>query len=245
MTTSDGLRRDVAVILAAAGAGVRLGPGDPKGLRRVGDEPLLVHAVRRVVAVPAVGYLVVAAPPHLTDTVRDLVTAALLRGGGGAGTPAAPPEFGVVAGGGSRRDSVAAALASVPADFDIVLVHDAARALAPPSLVERVAAEVRKGHGAVIPVVPVTDTVVGTDAGGGYLAHLDRSGLRAVQTPQGFRRGVLVEAHATVADERLTDDAGLVARLGVRPHLVPGCDLAFKITTRHDLEVAAALVRAA
>jgi len=233
----------VAVILAAAGAGVRLGPGDPKGLRRLGDRPLLVHAVQRVVAVPAVGYLVVAAPRHLTDTVRDLVTAALLRGSDGAAP--SPPEFGVVPGGENRRGSVAAALSSVPADFDIVLVHDAARALAPPSLVEQVAAEVRKGHDAVIPVVPVTDTVVGAEPDGGYVGHLDRSTLRAVQTPQGFRRAVLERAHATVTDDTLTDDAGMVSRIGVRPHLVPGCDLAFKITTRHDLEVAAALVRAA
>ena len=113
----------------------------------------------------------------------------------------------MVAGGASRQASVAAALAAVPEDFGIVLVHDAARALTPPELVEAVADAVRGGHGAVIPVLAVVDTIKQVDDFGVVVGTVDRSVLRAVQTPQGFRRDVLTSAHAAAVDEH-TDDAG-------------------------------------
>src|SRR5262249_27750535 len=123
---------------------VRLGPGGPKALRALRGEPLLVHAVRRVAAAASVGCMVVAAPPDQVRVVRELL---------------APGPVVVVPGGATRQASVAAALAAVPVGYDIVLVHDAARALAPPELVERVAAAVREGHAAVIPALPVIDTI--------------------------------------------------------------------------------------
>jgi 2-C-methyl-D-erythritol 4-phosphate cytidylyltransferase len=152
----------------------------------------------------------------------------------------------VVAGGVDRQRSVAAALAAVPDGYEIVLVHDAARALAPASLVEEVAAAVRGGYDAVVPVLPVADTVTEVDRdSGASLGHLDRSRLRAVQTPQGFRRAVLVEAHRLAGDTSATDDAGLVARAGVAVHTIAGSGFAFKITTPFDLTVAVALLSAA
>ena len=102
-----------------------------------------------------------------------------------------------------------------------MLVHDAARAFAPPDLVERVAAAVRRGHAAVIPVLPVVDTIKQVDDSGHVIGTVDRSTLRAVQTPQGFRREVLEAAHRAAVDA-LTDDAGLVEKLGVRVYCVPG-----------------------
>src|SRR5687767_6020487 len=117
--------------------GVRLGPGGPKALRLLRGEPLLVHAVRRVLAAPCVGCVVVAAPSDAVHAVAALLA------------PIAGAELLVVAGGATRQASVGAALAAVPAGFDIVLVHDAARALTPPQQVEAVAAAVRSGHGAV------------------------------------------------------------------------------------------------
>src|SRR5689334_11418452 len=163
---------DVAVLVPAAGAGVRLGPGAPKALRLLAGEPLLVHAVRRVAAAPSVRSIVVAAPADAVETVRRLLA------------PVA--AITVVPGGAERQDSVAAALAAVPGDVDIVLVHDAARALAPPELVEAVAAAVRAGRPAVIPVLPVADTVKEVGSDGLVLGTVDRSALRIVQTPQGF-----------------------------------------------------------
>jgi 2-C-methyl-D-erythritol 4-phosphate cytidylyltransferase len=227
VTTLDSQRgdRDVAVVVAAGGAGVRLGEGPPKALRLLAGEPLLVHAVRRLTAASSVGLLVVAAPPGYEVAIRDLLEHAV-----------------VVTGGAERQQSVATALAAVPPEFGIVLVHDAARALTPPSLVEQVAAAVRAGHDAVIPVLPVTDTISQVDAAGRVVATPDRSTLRAVQTPQGFRRAVLADAHAAAVDAAATDDAGLVARLGVPVHTVPGSPHAMKITTRSDLLAAETLL---
>ncbi len=219
---------DAAVLIPAAGSGVRLGLGVPKALRHLRGEPLLVHAVRRVAACPAVGAVVVAAPPEQVAGVRDLLARV------------APVT--VVAGGATRQQSVAAALAAVPDLFDIVLVHDAARALAPPTLVAAVAAAVRGGHDAVIPVVPVIDTIKEVSASAVVLGTVDRSVLRAVQTPQGFRRSVLVAAHRAGVADVASDDAGLVEKLGVRVACVPGSDHAIKITRPFDLAVAELLL---
>jgi 2-C-methyl-D-erythritol 4-phosphate cytidylyltransferase len=222
-------RGDVAVIVAAAGAGVRLGPGEPKALRLLGGLPLLVHAIRRVAAAAPVHTIVVAAPPSEVAAVRDLLASV------------APVT--VVAGGETRQASVVAALASVPAGPDIVLVHDAARALTPTALIESVAAAVRAGHDAVIPVLPVVDTIKEVSPDGVVLGTVDRSRLRTVQTPQGFRRGVLAAAHAAATDP-VTDDAGLLEKVGVTVVCVPGSEYAFKITRPFDLAIAERLLAA-
>ncbi|MEV1144420.1 2-C-methyl-D-erythritol 4-phosphate cytidylyltransferase [Micromonospora sp. NPDC049799] len=229
MTAQLNPRGDVAVLVPAAGAGVRLGPGRPKALRLLAGEPLLVHAVRRLAAAASVHTIVVAAPAAELDAVRELLA------------PVAPVT--VVAGGAERQASVAAALDAVPEGPDIVLVHDAARALTPPDLVEAVAAAVRAGHDAVIPVLPVVDTVKEVDADEVVLGTVDRSALRAVQTPQGFRRAVLTTAHA-VASDPLTDDAGLVEKLGVAVRCVPGSEYALKVTRPFDLALAEHLLAA-
>lgn len=223
MTAQLNPRGDVAVLVPAAGAGVRLGPGRPKALRLLAGEPLLVHAVRRLAAAASVHTIVVAAPAAEVVGVRALLA------------PVAPVI--VVAGGAERQASVAAALAAVPAGPTIVLVHDAARALTPPELVESVAAAVRGGQAAVIPVLPVVDTIKEVDADEVVLGTVDRSALRAVQTPQGFRRSVLTAAHAAAGDP-LTDDAGLVEKQGVPVACVPGSEYALKITRPFDLALA-------
>ncbi|MGC5289144.1 2-C-methyl-D-erythritol 4-phosphate cytidylyltransferase [Micromonospora sp. DT231] len=229
MTAQLNPRGDVAVLVPAAGAGVRLGPGRPKALRLLAGEPLLVHAVRRLAAAPSVHTIVVAAPVADVQAVRELLA------------PVAPVI--VVPGGAERQASVAAALAAVPAGPTIVLVHDAARALTPPELVESVAAAVRDGRDAVIPVLPVVDTIKEVGAGEVVLGTVDRSALRAVQTPQGFRRAVLSAAHAAAGDP-LTDDAGLVEKQGVTVSCVPGSEYALKITRPFDLALAEHLLGA-
>ncbi|MGC5378671.1 2-C-methyl-D-erythritol 4-phosphate cytidylyltransferase [Micromonospora sp. DT68] len=229
MTAQLNPRGDVAVLVPAAGAGVRLGPGRPKALRLLAGEPLLVHAVRRLAAAASVHTIVVAAPPAEVAAVRDLLA------------PVAPVI--VVPGGVERQASVAAALAAVPDGPTIILVHDAARALTPPELVESVAAAVRSGRDAVIPVLPVVDTIKEVGAGEVVLGTVDRSALRAVQTPQGFRRAVLAAAHA-VGGDALTDDAGLVEKQGVAVSCVPGSEYALKITRPFDLVLAEHLLAA-
>ncbi len=229
MTAQLNARGDVAVLVPAAGAGVRLGPGGPKALRLLDGEPLLVHAVRRVAAAPSVRLIVVAAPATEVGAVRALLA------------PVATVT--VVAGGAERQESVGRALAAVPPDIPVVLVHDAARALTPPELIESVAAAVRDGRPAVIPVLPVVDTI--KQVGPGEIVHgtVDRSVLRSVQTPQGFRHDVLARAHASAVDP-LTDDAGLVEKAGIEVACVPGSELAMKITRPLDLVQAEALLDA-
>jgi 2-C-methyl-D-erythritol 4-phosphate cytidylyltransferase len=196
-------------------------------LRLLAGEPLLVHAVRRVAAAESVRLIVVAAPSAEIDAVRRLLA------------PVAAVT--VVAGGAERQQSVAAALAVVPAEIGIVLVHDAARALTPASLVEEVAAAVRGGLPAVIPVLPVIDTVKEVGPDEVVLGTVDRSALRSVQTPQGFRLDVLAAAHNAGLDPH-TDDAGMVEKAGVPVTCVPGSELAMKITRPLDLVLAEALL---
>jgi 2-C-methyl-D-erythritol 4-phosphate cytidylyltransferase len=221
VTAQHDVRGDVAVLVPAAGLGTRLGGGTPKALRLLAGESLLSHAVRRILAAPSVGTVIVAGPPGGLDPFPGPVV--------------------VVPGGVTRQDSVAAALAATPPEYDVILVHDAARALAPTSLVESVAAAVRAGWDAVIPVLPVVDTVKEVGESGTVVGTVDRSALRIVQTPQGFRRAVLAAAHAAANDEH-TDDAGMVEKLGVPVHTVPGHEAAFKITRPYDLVVAEALL---
>jgi len=230
VTAQLNARGDVAVLVPAAGSGVRLGPGAPKALRPLAGEPLLVHAVRRVAAAPSVRLIVIAAPAAEVEAVRELLA------------PVAPVT--VVAGGAERQDSVAAMLAAVPPSVEIVLVHDAARALTPPDLVESVAAAVRAGNPAVVPVLPVVDTIKEVGPGETVLGTVDRSVLRSVQTPQGFRHEVLAAVHRAGLDAH-TDDAGMVEKTGTPVLCVPGSELALKITRPMDLVIAEALLRVA
>lgn len=222
-------RGDVAIVVPAAGAGVRLGFALPKALYPLAGVPLVAHAVRRLLDAPSVGYLVVVAPSGHEAAIHAALASLSTED---------TSRWGVVTGGSQRQESVARGLAALPSYFDIVLVHDAARALTPVSLVEDVAAAVRGGQDAVVPVLPVVDTVIQVDPGGGLRRTLDRDALRAVQTPQGFRRPVLAAAHAAAADASSTDDAGLVARLGLPVHTVAGSEQAMKITTARDAALA-------
>jgi len=269
-----GARRDrVVAVLTAAGSGTRLGHTLPKALVPVGGTPLVVHAARSLLAAggvassgagepvgsgepgglgepvgsgdadaaalgaaasgPRVSLLVVTAPGDRVAEFTTLLDDARL------GVPVR-----VVPGGSTRQASVAAGLAVVPGDATIVLVHDAARALVPAETVDRVVAAVRAGHPAVVPAVPVTDTLTRVRTDGSAAGTVPRADLRAVQTPQGFDRATLDRAHRdarAVADDEAsaaTDDAGLVERLGLPVHVVAGHDDAFKVTTARDLALA-------
>lgn len=144
----------------------------------------------------------------------------------------------VVAGGDDRVASVRAALHATTHDPEVFLVHDAARAFVPVEVIRRVIEAVRAGAGAVVPVLPVTDTMRRIDRNGRIGGVVDRDGLRIVQTPQGFSADVLrrAHAHAAIVGLTATDDAGLAEAIGVTVVAVDGDRDAFKITTAGDLE---------
>ncbi len=214
-------QRGVGVVVVAAGSGTRLGADVPKAAVRVGGRSLLAHAVERVVAVEGVVSVVLVVPEAMVGPGHWDLPDPL------------PGAVRFVAGGAERSRSVAAGLAALAPGCDVVLVHDAARCLTPTVVFERVVAAVRAGADAVVPGLAVVDTVKAVDAEGFVVATPPRDGLRAVQTPQGFRREVLGRAHA--AGGAATDDAGLVERLGHRVRVVEGDPAAFKVTTPEDL----------
>ncbi len=183
-------------------------------------------AVEGLIASGAVDRIIVMVPTELVDSAVALL----------------PPtgSVQVVVGGAERIDSVRAGIAAAP-DAAYFLVHDAARALTPPELIARVTAELRAGRPAVVPGLPVTDTIKSVDAAGAVTGTPQRAGLRAIQTPQGFAADLLRSAYATEGIQA-TDDAGLVERLGVGVHTIPGDPLAFKITTPLDLRLADAVL---
>ncbi|MFD4634509.1 2-C-methyl-D-erythritol 4-phosphate cytidylyltransferase [Streptomyces sp. NPDC058284] len=227
-----------AVVIPAAGRGVRLGPGAPKALRALNGTPMLIHAVRAMAESRAVSLVVVVAPPDGAPEVKTLLDDHALP---------ERTDFVVVPGGQSRQESVRAGLDALPPGFDIVLVHDAARPLVPVDTVDGVIEAVREGAPAVVPALPLADTVKqvepATEPGGpeAVVATPERARLRAVQTPQGFDRATLVRAHESVTGQ-VTDDAGMVEQLGLPVVCVPGHEEAFKVTRPLDLVLAEAVL---
>ncbi len=213
----------VAAILVAAGSGSRLGADLPKAFVRVAGRPLLQHAADRFTGHPRVRDLVVVAPVSLVGPAAECV-----------------PSATVVPGGATRQQSVDRGLAACARDVDVVLVHDVARPFVPPGVIGRVVAALDAGADAVIPVLPLADTVKRV-RGDVVVDTLDRSALRAVQTPQGFRRSVLERAHASSDGSDALDDAALVEHLGIPVVTVDGDDASFKITRPWDLLVAEAV----
>jgi 2-C-methyl-D-erythritol 4-phosphate cytidylyltransferase len=212
-------------VVPAAGSGQRLAAGAPKAFVNLAGRPMLERAIAGLRDSGVIDSIVVAVPANRTDEAK------LVFGG----------EALIVAGGADRTESVSLALAAV-GDADFVLVHDAARALTPPSLVARVVHALEAGHSAVVPALPVADTIKAVDANGAVLGTPERAGLRAVQTPQGFHIDVLRRAYARAGDGGFTDDASMVEQSGGQVQVVEGDPLAFKITTPLDLVLAEAIL---
>jgi 2-C-methyl-D-erythritol 4-phosphate cytidylyltransferase len=213
----------VAAILVAAGSGERLGAGVPKAFVEVRGRTLLHHALPVFTTHPGIGQVIVVAPAGHLDAARS-----------GTGLE-------VVAGGGTRQDSVAAGLAALAPGTEFVLVHDVARPFVPARVLDAVLDALRAGATAVVPVVPIADTVRNVAPDGMLSGVVDRACLVAVQTPQGFRVDVLTAAHERAGNAVHTDDAALVEALGRQVVSVPGADEAFKITTPADLARAESL----
>ena len=200
----------VWAVVVAAGRGERFGAPkqyEPLGGRRVLDWALDAAAAR------AEGVVLVV-PPERADDPE-------------------PAARSVVAGGDTRSASVRAGLAVVPAEAEVVIVHDAARPLAPPEVFDAVLAAVAAGADGAVPGLPVTDTVKRVAADGRVVETLDRYELVTVQTPQAFRADALRAAHA--AGGEASDDAALVEAAGGRVVVVPGAPAAAKVTAPGDL----------
>lgn len=213
-------------MVPAAGSGERLAAGVPKAFFHLGGRTLVERAVSGLLESGVVDRVVVAVPADRTDQAKLIL--------GHVAT--------IVAGGADRTESVGRALAAI-GDAEFVLVHDAARALTPPGLVVRVVEKLRAGHSAVVPALPVPDTIKAIDANGVVLGTPERAGLRAVQTPQGFAVELLRRAYRQAGTADFTDDASMVEHIGGQVHIVEGDPLAFKITTRLDVQLAQAIVK--
>jgi 2-C-methyl-D-erythritol 4-phosphate cytidylyltransferase len=248
---NNGLPRPVtAVVIVAAGSGERLGYGMPKAAVPLGGEPILMHALRGVVA-SGVGSQVCVVLPAGADGLRqhcEDFRQELADGG---------PLLTIVDGGATRADSVRAGIEALQDGIEAVLVHDAARALTPEYVFHRVVDSLAAGAVAVIPAIPVVDTVKTVSRTSGEDSTIapelvtgtaPREELRSVQTPQGFRLSTLLEAHRAASgfDEKqaaaVTDDAMLVELQGVRVHAVHGSTQSLKITTPLDLILAEGLL---
>lgn len=224
----------VGVVVVAAGSGSRLGAGVPKAFVAIGGERIVDRAVRGALAVRAVRQVVVVVPAaYVQGEAGDLA----------AVHPGPVARVTVVAGGAERTDSVRAGLAALDAACAIVLVHDAARCLTPAGVYDRVIAAVRAGDEAVVPGLPVVDTMKVVDAGGLVLHTPERARVRAIQTPQGFTRAALDRAHAS--GQLATDDAALAEACGIPVRVVLGDPLALKVTTPEDLAYAERLLEGA
>ena len=219
--------RDLAVVVVAAGLGTRLGADKPKAFVNLAEKTLLEHTLENLASVASLEQVIIAVPAGheaQTATLADIALAG------------ASVRFDVVVGGATRQESIANALGVIDLELSVVLVHDAARALAPASLFERVAAEVRRSNLGAIPVMKIADTIKRVDDEI-VLETVDRNLLRAAQTPQGFVLAQLLEAYQATTDD-YTDDAALAQAHGIQINAVDGDERAFKITTADDLAAA-------
>ena len=218
----------VAAIVLAAGRSERMG-SENKLWSDLGGVPVIGRALRAFAAVEAIDTLVIVGPAERHAALSELV-------------PSRPGlELRCVEGGSRRQDSVAAGIAVAEADW--YLVHDGARPLASPALIEAVLDAARTA-GAAIPGVPVVDTLKRVDGeSDAILETVDRASVRAVQTPQGFAGDLLREAHATVTVDA-TDDASMVEALGRSVVVIEGDPANIKVTRPLDLVIARELLRA-
>ena len=219
-------------VIVAAGRGDRLGVDRPKAFAKLNGRPLLAESLERLEGSDWVDGIVVVAPEEWEEP------SILLAEEIGAGKVTA-----CVTGGATRAESVHAGVAEVPDDALVVLVHDAARPVLPPEVVERVLAPLGEGWDGAIPSLPVADTLKRADRDGTVLETVDRTNLHAVQTPQAFLAPALREALAGELGSA-TDCAALVEARGGRVRLVEGDARLLKVTTASDLAFVEALLSA-
>jgi len=224
---------DVGVVVVAAGAGVRAGPGEPKQFRPILGVPMLLRALRPFTSHPEVAHVVVALPPAYVERPPEWLAKLLGE------------RLSLVAGGAQRADSVRAGLAALPAEAVVILVHDAARPFVGRETIDVVIGRARAGVGAVA-AVPLNDTVKEVVEERRINKTVERTHLWRAQTPQGFPRQMLEAAYAKRASGKAsppTDDAEVCERAGLPVEVVTDSPYNVKITTTDDFRIAEALAR--
>lgn len=226
----DDKPRDVGVVIVAGGSGSRVGGRELKQFRWVAGKPMLLHSLQTFMAHPEVCAVVCVLPPAL------------------AGDP--PPwifqcdvdRLMISIGGKTRQQSVSNGLEDLVDDAKLVLIHDAARPGVTSAMIDRVITATRE-KGAAIAALPVTDTLKEVGTSGNIERTVDRSRLWRAQTPQGFRRDVIMRAHKDggAALKDATDDAALCEALGIPVAVVRGDERAMKVTEEEDFARAEAM----
>ena len=224
------MKRDVGVIIVAAGSGSRTGSQELKQFRWVAGKPMLLHSIQIFQARTDVAMVVCVLPreyvgdppPWIFQSDADRLLLSV--------------------GGRERSESVANGLEDLPSECEIVVIHDAARPLVTSETIGRVIDEARQGNGAVA-ALPVIDTLKRVESNGKVVETVDRFGLWRAQTPQAFPRKVIERAHreAREADRIATDDAALCEQIGLPVVVVRGSERAQKITEENDFALVEAL----
>ena len=223
----------VAAIFPAAGAGRRMGAGINKVFLELDGEPILVRTLKIFSQSARINFLIVATGAGEVETVTELLKA----------TPNLKP-FAVTAGGSERQFSIANALKLLPNDAEIILVHDAARPLINLETIEKVIDAAEKFGGAIA-AVPEKNTIKIIDSEGFVKSTPPRADLVAVQTPQGFKREILLRAYEKAAADNFlgTDDSSLVERIGGKIKIVTSSYKNIKVTTPEDIQIAETFLR--
>jgi 2-C-methyl-D-erythritol 4-phosphate cytidylyltransferase len=223
----------VVALVPAAGRGLRMGGSVPKQFLSLGGEPLVIQSLRALQAAPVVGQIILAVPPADVEYCEQEIVS----------RQRFTKVTKVVAGGAERQDSVRHALAQIPSDTEIVLIHDAVRPFVTLRMIADVVAAARK-EGAAIIALPTRDTVKQVRTDGMIERTVDRTPLWLAQTPQAFRRDWIETAHRKAHAEgvRATDDASLVEWLGYSVAVVEGSGENIKVTRPEDLVIGEAIL---
>jgi len=224
---------DVGVVIVAAGAGVRAGPGEPKQFRPILGVPMLLRSLRQFTSHPAVAQVVVAIPSGHVEHPPEWL--GRLLGG--------EERLKLVPGGETRAQSVRAGMAALLKTLPVVLVHDAARPFVTRETVDAVIGRARSGVGAAA-AIPMGDTVKEVGDAARVVHTVPRGSLWRAQTPQGFPRTLLAQAYDQwTGSEAPTDDAEVYERAGLPVEVVPDSPYNIKVTTADDFRLAEALAR--
>lgn len=223
----------VVALVPAAGRGLRMGGSVPKQFLSLGGEPLVIQSLRSLQAAPVIGQIILAVPPADVEYCEHEIVS----------RQRFTKVTKVVAGGAERQDSVRHALAQIPSNTEIVLIHDAVRPFVTLRMIAEVVAAARK-EGAAIIALPMRDTVKQVRMDGMIERTVDRTPLWLAQTPQAFRRDWIEIAHRKAHAEgvRATDDAFLVEWLGYSVAVVEGSGENIKVTRPEDLVIGEAIL---
>jgi 2-C-methyl-D-erythritol 4-phosphate cytidylyltransferase len=222
----------VSAIIVAAGAGTRLGLGRPKAFVPINGVSLLSYVFRTIRTTDALDEVVLAVPAGTNELARAEVNTAGLQ------IPVKITEGGI-----ERQDSVRLALGFTSAESELIVIHDAARPFTTPEMFSSCIEAAAQSGGSIV-AIPVADTLKQVDDGI-VLSTPPRGGLWQAQTPQAFRRELLISAHERAMRERITvtDDAHLCEYLGIKVQVVQGSISNLKITTADDLRLGEAIAR--